>query len=30
MQGMILGDLPEFEWVMDLLQRAQATIQLSS
>ena len=26
MQGMILGDVPEFEWVMDQLQRAQATI----
>ena len=26
MQGMILGDVREFEWVMDQLQRAQATI----
>ena len=26
MQGMILGDVPEFEWVIDQLQRAQATI----
>ena len=26
MQGMILGDVPEFEWVIDQLQRAQDTI----
>ena len=26
MQGMILGDVPDFEWVMGQLQRAQTTI----
>ena len=26
MQGMILGDVPTFGWVMEQLQRAEATI----
>jgi len=26
MQGMILGDVPAFGWVMEQLQRAEATI----